>query len=164
MEIKRLEQQKKAMEEEKRQFDESQKLERERLAEQKRQFDAAQKASAAQIRKSSTIAKAGSAATKAASAVNKQSYAVNTDYYQGNLNPDVKNGVMKNGYQPDNVFGSKLSKTGDTIVVNTQTLSGEKRTVTQNVWKDQTGKLWYWEGRQNRYIRISNSGGGGRSF
>lgn len=164
MEIKRLEQQKKAMEEEKRQFDEAQKLERERLAEQKRQFDAAQKASTARISKSSTIGKAGSAAAKAASAVEKQSHEVSTDYYRGKLNPDTKNGVMANGYQPDNVNGSKLSKTGETIVIHTQTLSGEKRTVTQNVWKDKSGKLWYWEGRQNRYIRISNSGGGGRSF
>jgi hypothetical protein len=95
---------------------------------------------------------------------NNKTNEVSTDYYKGSLNPDAKNGVMSNGYQPDNIGGKKLKKTGETIVVNTTTLSGEKRKVTQNVWKTPDGKLWYWEGRQNKYIQITNSGGGGRSF
>jgi hypothetical protein len=163
MEIKRLEQQKDAMEEEKRQFDESQKLERERLDEQKRQFDESLKASNSSSGGGSYTSGKGGGGNSYTSD-KSGSYEVSTDYYQGIKNPDVKYGVMANGYQPNNIFGAKLTKSGQTIVVNTSTLSGEKRKVKQNVWKTPDGKLWYWEGRQNKYIQIktnTSSGGGG---
>ena len=102
------------------------------------------------------------------------SYEVNTAYYQGDLNPDAnKYGTFDNGYQPRGISGhGTLSKTGETIQLTTQTLSGQKQTVTQNVWKASDGTLWYWEGRQNKYIMIggnassgnSQVGGGGRSL
>lgn len=79
---------------------------------------------------------------------------VNTAYYQGSLNPDAKNGTFSNGYQPNNVGGKKLTSTGDTITFNTQTLSGQKQTVTQTIWKTPDGTRYYWEGRQNKYIKI----------
>lgn len=83
-------------------------------------------------------------------------FGVSTDYYNGTFNSDVdKYGTFSNGYQPKGISGhGTLSKTGQTIDNNTQTLSGEKRTVTQNVWKAEDGTKWYWEGRQNKYIQI----------
>ena len=62
--------------------------------------------------------------------------------------------AFSNGYQPNNINGKKLSKTGESITIKTQTLSGQKQTVVQNVWKTPDGKKWYWEGRQNKYIQI----------
>lgn len=84
------------------------------------------------------------------------SYAVNTAYYQGNLNSDAKKyGTFSNGYQPKGISGhGTLSKSGDSITFNTQTLSGQKQTVTQNIWKAEDGTYWYWEGRQNKYIQV----------
>lgn len=88
-----------------------------------------------------------------------ETYEVSTDYYRGDKNPDaLKYGTFKNGYQPKGISGyGEVKKTGKTIEVNTVTLSGEKRTVKQNVWKTPDGALWYWQGRENRYIRIPGS-------
>lgn len=85
-------------------------------------------------------------------------YQVNTAYYQGNLNPDAKYGTFSNGYQPNNVGGNKLSKTGNTITFKTSTLSGQSQTVTQNIWKSSNGKYYYWDGRVNSYIRCTKTG------
>lgn len=84
-------------------------------------------------------------------------YAVNTAYYKGELNEDAINGTFSNGYQPNNVNGVKLSKTDNTITFNTQTLSGQKQTVTQNIWKA-GNKYYYWDGRYNRYIQCTKTG------
>jgi hypothetical protein len=84
-------------------------------------------------------------------------YAVNTAYYQGSKNADAaKYGTFSNGYQPKGISGhGTLSKVkGDSITLKTQTLSGQKQTVVQNVWKASDGTKWYWEGRQNKYIQI----------
>lgn len=90
-------------------------------------------------------------------------YAVNTDYYQGDLNADAnKYGTFSNGYQPKGISGyGAVSKTGDTITLDTQTLSGQKKTVTQNIWKTSDGSKWYWDGRKNRYIKLENPGTSG---
>jgi hypothetical protein len=80
--------------------------------------------------------------------------AVNTAYYQGELNPDAKNGTFANGYQPDNVGGKKLKATGKTMQLETNTLSGQKQTVVQKVWKTPDGTKYYWDGRYNKYIKI----------
>jgi hypothetical protein len=82
---------------------------------------------------------------------------VNTPYYQGALNPDAKNGTFSNGYQPNNIGGKKLSKTGDTITFDTRTLSGQKQTVTQTIWKTPNGKRYYWDGRENKYLEVPKS-------
>lgn len=84
-------------------------------------------------------------------------YAVKTAYYQGDLNSDAKNGTFSNGYQPNNVNGVKLSKTKNTITFNTTTLSGQKQTVTQSIWKA-GNKYYYWDGRLNRYIQCTSKG------
>ena len=67
--------------------------------------------------------------------------------YTGTKNPDAKNGTFNNGYQPDNVNGKKLSKTGITDEVNG---------VTQNVWKDTSGQKWIWDGTQNKYLKYQD--------
>lgn len=83
-------------------------------------------------------------------------YAVNTAYYQGDLNTDAsKYGTFNNRYQPKGISGhGTLKKSGDTITFDTQTLSGQKQTVTQNIWKAEDGTKWYWDGRENKYIQI----------
>ena len=164
LQIKQLERQKAEAEAEQKRWEEEMKFEREKLAEQKRQFDASQSSSGS----SGGSSKITKGIGDTGASITKGNYEVSTDYYQGNLNPDAKNGVMSNGYQPDNINGKKLTKSGQSIVVNTVTLSGEKRKVTQNVWQTPDGKLWYWEGRQNKYIQIpTNSesiGGGGNKW
>lgn len=81
---------------------------------------------------------------------------VKTDYYEGDYNEDVKVfGTFNNGYQPKGIDGyGTVTKTGETIQFETQTLNGEKKTVTQNVWKTNDGSKWYWDGRYNKYIKM----------
>lgn len=99
------------------------------------------------------------------------SYAVNTPYYQGELNSDVKlygaaGSIDSNGvkYQPKGISAAnatdgkdhgKLTKTSDKITFKTNTLSGQKQTVTQHVWKASDGTKWYWDGRVNKYLPVS---------
>lgn len=89
--------------------------------------------------------------------MNNGSYELETPYYKGNLNSDAnKYGTFSNGYQPKGISGyGELSKTGDTLTFDTKTLSGEAKTVTQNIWKTNDGSKWYWDGRDNKYIKIS---------
>lgn len=84
-------------------------------------------------------------------------YEVNTAYYQGKLHRDAQYGTFSNNYQPNNVGGKKLSKTGNTITFQTKTLSGQKQTVTQNIWKA-GNKYYYWNGRENEYIECTKTG------
>lgn len=92
---------------------------------------------------------------------------IKTDYFKGNLPARTASaiqefGVFSNGYQPMGIHGhGKVTKTGETTNVSTVTLSGETRTVKQNVWRTPDGKLWYWEGREMKYKPIPTSGGGG---
>ena len=81
----------------------------------------------------------------------KYTLAKGVNPWTGTVNPDAKgNGnAFSNGYQPNNVKGAKLSKTGSSVPVNGQT---------QNVWK--TGKKYYvWDGTQNTYLQVKQSGG-----
>ena len=82
---------------------------------------------------------------------------VSTAYYHGAKNPDCsKYGTFSNGYQPKGISGhGTLKKTGKTIQLSTETRYGQKQTVVQNVWKAEDGTTWYWEGRKNKYIKIS---------
>ena len=71
--------------------------------------------------------------------------------YTGTKNPDAKNGTFNNGYQPDNVNGKKLQKSGYTCEVNG---------VTQNVWyiknsgRDGDVSYYAWDGTKNMYEEI----------
>ncbi len=72
--------------------------------------------------------------------------------YTGTINADAKNGVFEwsenpgSGYQPNNIKGQKLTKTGDQYNNNGNI---------QNIWKTPDGRLWYWEGTLNKYIDIT---------
>lgn len=79
-------------------------------------------------------------------------YEVNTAYYQGSLNPDAYNGTFKNGYQPNNINGKKLTDSGKDMKLTTTDRYGNTKTLTQTVWKTPDGKKWYWDGRYNRYF------------
>ena len=70
-----------------------------------------------------------------------------TNPYTRTKNPDTKYGTFDNGYQPNNVNGKKLSKTGQTDVVNG---------VTQNVWKTPDGTKYIWDGTKNAYLRYED--------
>lgn len=78
---------------------------------------------------------------------------VNTPYYHGEKNKDASVfGTFSNGYQPKGISGhGKLSNSGQKYTFTTETLTGERKTVTQTVWKAEDGTLWYWEGRENKY-------------
>lgn len=88
------------------------------------------------------------------SVLSSKKEAVSTEYYKGPMNKDVeKYGAFSNGYQPKGISGhGKLTKSGQTYTFNTKTLSGAYKNVTQNVWKAEDGSLWYWDGRQNKYL------------
>lgn len=73
----------------------------------------------------------------------ERTYAPGVNPYTGTKNSDTEYGTFSNGYQPNNINGQKLSKSGITDVVNG---------VTQNVWKTPDGKLWIWDGTKNRYL------------
>ena len=102
--------------------------------------------------------------------VDKNTSRVETPYFRGYLNLDgAIYGYMENGYQPKGINGhGKLTDSGDTYTFTTEVKygdqKGEKKTVTQKVWKAEDGTLWYWEGRENKYLRFAVEGGGGRSF
>ena len=86
----------------------------------------------------------------------EKTFAPGVNPYTGSKNSDIlstdKEGktyvdsskTFSNGYQPNNVGGKKLSKSGITDYVNG---------VQQNVWKDTSGKLWIWDGTQNKYLQ-----------
>jgi hypothetical protein len=77
----------------------------------------------------------------------ERTYAPGVNPYTGTTNKDTKNGTFSNGYQPNNVNGQKLSKSGITDVVNG---------VTQNVWQTPDGQKWIWDGTQNKYLKYED--------
>lgn len=73
--------------------------------------------------------------------------------YNGHTNEDVKNGTFKNGYQPDNIDGKKLTDSGKAKV----NINGRLQTVWQTTQKIDGGrhtekKYWIWDGIQNQYV------------
>ena len=154
-----------ALAEEQRQFDLT-------LAEQQRQFDSSQSGG------SGSLGGGGSGGSGKILSVEEGREllagnapgAVNTPYYKGAKNSDcAKYGTFSNGYQPKGITGhGKLSKSGKTMQLTTEVKygadAGKQLTLTQTVWKAEDGTLWYWEGRQNKYIQLGAVGGGGRKF
>ena len=103
-----------------------------------------------------------------------------TNPYTGTRNKDADNGTFSNGYQPNNVNGSKLSKTGKTVseILGTTGNTGSTgiNIDNQNVWTV-NDKYYVWDGTQDKYIDItsnvpkpnktpvsSSSGGGASSW
>ena len=128
-------------------------LQLQQLAEEKRQFNASQAAR-------------GSGSSGGSGTINKgagdySGNVTNSDYWDKEYNKDCAvYGTFSNGYQPKGISGyGKVSKTGDTVKLDTVTLSGQRRTVTQNIWKTPDGTLWYWEGRENQYKKLGGTSG-----
>lgn len=72
--------------------------------------------------------------------------------HTGTKNYDVVNGTFgAGGYQPDNVKGDKLTKTGFTAMIN-----GHE----QNVWKTESGEMYLWDDKKNAYVPYSGTGDG----
>lgn len=128
-------------------------LQKKQLEEEQRQFNLqyenSKKTASAQARYYNAQAKSQESSYN----LDNGKYALQTEYYQGDYNKDCKNGTFSNGYQPNNINGTKLKKSGATYTFNTKTLSGKKQTVTQTVWMA-NGKYYYWEGRDNKYKEL----------
>ena len=91
---------------------------------------------------------------------------IQTDYYSGSINPDAlrENGTFNtadvNGvkYQPNNVAGNKLDKTGKTVsdVFGTGNVGLTGASVdNQNIWTT-NGRYYIWDGSQNQYIDVTD--------
>ena len=77
-------------------------------------------------------------------------YAAGVNPYTGSTNPDTKHGTFSNGYQPNNIGGKPLEKSGATDVVNG---------TTQNIWNTPDGNLWIWDGTKNAYQKYTDEKG-----
>ena len=144
-----------ALAEEVRQYNENLKLQQEQLAYQKAQDERNYQLQLQQLAEEQRQFNISQSSSSGSSSINK-SYAVNTAYYQGDLNSDANvYGTFSNGYQPKGISGyGKVSQTGTTIQLETQTIYGQKQIVTQNVWQTPDGTKWYWDGRYNKYIKL----------
>lgn len=90
---------------------------------------------------------------------------VNTQWYQGGINQDAQYGTFgtldNNGnlYQPNNVGGSALKKSGykvSDVLGNISNSNGTTTLGNQSIWTT-GGKYYVWDGTANRYIDVSSS-------
>jgi hypothetical protein len=71
-------------------------------------------------------------------------YAQGINPHTGTRNKDVQYGTFgQSGYQPNNIGGVKLEKSGMTAMIN-----GHE----QNVWKLPDGRMYLWDDTVNRYV------------
>ena len=76
-----------------------------------------------------------------------QSFGAGVNPYTGTKHPDAKNGTFSNGYQPNNIGGTKLKNSGMTT-----SITGKSQTI----W-EANGKYWLWRGDLNEYIEVDVS-------
>lgn len=76
-----------------------------------------------------------------------QAFGPGINPYTGTKHRDAENGTFSNGYQPDNIDGTKLKSTD----YSTDIYGKE-----QTIWTA-NGKYWLWNGRKNRYEEIDPS-------
>lgn len=161
LKIKQLEEEKRQAQIQQQQWEKEYQLKQQQMAQEQSNWEKEYALAKQSASKSSSSS--GSASITKSASIDKSSgnYAVNTAYYQGDLSADAKEyGTFSNGYQPQGIIGhGQVKKTGDTITFQTQTLSGQKQTVTQNIWKTSNNKKWYWDGRKNAYVELSSNGG-----
>jgi hypothetical protein len=67
--------------------------------------------------------------------------------YTGTKHKDAKYGTFSNGYQPNNIGGTKLKNSGMTTSVTGKS---------QTIW-EANGKYWLWRGDENRYVEVDVS-------
>ena len=72
--------------------------------------------------------------------------------YTHTKHPDAKNGTFSNGYQPDNIGGTKLKKAKKDGVVLSTNITGKNQTI----W-EANGKYWLWRGDLNEYVEVDIS-------
>lgn len=68
-----------------------------------------------------------------------------TSPYTNRVNPDAKNGVFSNGYQPDNIGGSKLTEGETEALVNGQWVP---------TYTTDDGAVWAYDAANNEYIPV----------
>jgi len=73
-----------------------------------------------------------------------QAFGPGINPYTGTKNKDAKNGTFSNGYQPNNINGTKLVNSGMSTSV-----TGKDQTI----WKA-NGKYWLWRGDLNKYVEV----------
>ena len=76
-----------------------------------------------------------------------QAFAPGINPYTGTKHADAKNGTFSNGYQPNNIGGTKLKNSGMST-----TITGKSQTIWQA-----NGKYWLWRGDLNKYIEVDIS-------
>lgn len=76
-----------------------------------------------------------------------QAFAPGINPYTGTKNADAKNGTFSNGYQPNNIGGTKLKNSGMSTSVTGKS---------QTIWQA-NGKYWLWRGDLNKYIEVDIS-------
>lgn len=85
-----------------------------------------------------------------------QAFGAGVNPYTGTKHKDAKYGTFSNGYQPNNIGGTKLKNSG----IQTG-ITGKTQTVWYTDEKDATGKIiskyWLWRGDLNRYLEIDLS-------
>lgn len=78
--------------------------------------------------------------------------------YTNTVHADAKNGTFSNGYQPDNVGGSKLSNSGFKVsdVFNNSAYGSTGISLSgQSIWTT-NGKYYVWDGSINDYIDVTD--------
>lgn len=76
-----------------------------------------------------------------------QAFGQGVNPYTGTKNADAKHGTFSNGYQPDNIGGTKLKNSGMST-----NITGKSQTIWQA-----NGKYWLWRGDLNKYIEVDVS-------
>ena len=76
-----------------------------------------------------------------------QAFGPGVNPYKGEKHPDAKYGTFSNGYQPDNIGGTKLEDSGMRT-----SITGKS----QKIWKA-NGKYWLWRCDLNEYIEVDIS-------
>lgn len=76
-----------------------------------------------------------------------QAFAPGVNPYTGTKHSDAKYGTFSNGYQPNNIGGTKLKNSGMST-----NITGKNQTIWQA-----NGKYWLWRGDLNKYIEVDVS-------
>ena len=76
-----------------------------------------------------------------------QAFGQGVNPYTGTKHPDAKHGTFSNGYQPNNIGGTKLKNSGMST-----SITGKSQTIWQA-----NGKYWLWRGDLNKYIEVDVS-------
>lgn len=85
-----------------------------------------------------------------------QAFGAGVNPYTGTKHKDAKYGTFSNGYQPNNIGGTKLKNSG----IQTG-ITGKTQTVWYTEGKDAKGKIitkyWLWRGDLNQYVQLDIS-------